>query len=295
MTTGPIAFSPGSVTGFFVPSFGPTPSETVSRGLAFCLTSGVTAAIEPSGDRAVLLNGQPINLLPVLEVLRELAPQPVTIHLETPLPLGCGFGVSAAGALSAAFALNRYFDLGRSRNQLGLIAHTAEVTHQTGVGDVAAQLCGGIVDRHCLNGPFDALRMDHVPACPLHYCSFGPLSTRDVLSSTRMAAALQTAGTSAIEWLASNFAGATIPSLLERSRQFAEETGLLTNPSVRDAIQAVRAAGGSATMIMLGHAVLATIPAATAGHSRMETGTAAPGSSERWIPCQIDPLGTRLI
>ena len=280
MITGPIAFSPGSVTGFFVPSFGPTPGETVSRGLAFCLEAGVTAAIEPSANRAVLLNGQPINLLPVLEVLRELAPEPVTIHLETELPLGCGFGVSAAGALSAAFALNQYFSRGRSREQLGLIAHAAEVIHQTGVGDVAAQLCGGIVYRRCRGGPFDCLRMDHVMVPTLYYRSFGPLSTRDVLSSTSMAAKLATAGTSAIEWLAANFASATIDSLLERSRQFAIETGLLTDPSVRDAIQSVTSAGGAATMIMLGHAVLATIPAGTAG---------------QWTACQIDPHGTRLI
>ena len=138
MITGPIAFSPGSVTGFFVPSFGPTPGETVSRGLAFCLESGVTAAIERSAHYAVLLNGRPINLLPVLEVLRELAPEPVTLHLETELPLGCGFGVSAAGALSAAFALNRYFSLGRSREQLGLIAHTAEVNHHPTIFSVVS-------------------------------------------------------------------------------------------------------------------------------------------------------------
>jgi pantoate kinase len=122
--------------------------------------------------------------------------------------------------------------------------------------------------------------MDHVPAPPLHYRSFGPLSTHDVLSSTSMATALQTAGTSAIEWLAANFANATIGSLLDRSRQFAVETGLITDPSVRDAIEDVRSAGGSATMIMLGHAVLSTIPVGSAGD---------------WTPCRIDPRGTRLL
>src|SRR5438874_1344016 len=103
----PIAFSPGSVTGFFLPCLRPSPSETDSRGFAINLDEGVTAAVRPAASHRILLNGRPLDLPPALQVLEELAPEPVAAHLETTLPLGCGFGVSASGALSTAFALDR--------------------------------------------------------------------------------------------------------------------------------------------------------------------------------------------
>jgi pantoate kinase len=279
MNLAPLAFSPGSITGFFVPTFGPTPLETVSRGLSFCVEPGVSAAIAAAPDYRILLNDRPIELPPVLHVLRALAPEPVAVHLQTPLPLGCGFGVSAAAALSTSLTLNQYFGLKLRREELGRLAHTAEVTHRTGIGDVAAQLCGGIVYRRCATGPFDCVRLN-VQASELYFRSFGPLSTRAVLTSEPTAAAIVAAGTKAVAWLEAHLAEATVDSLLDRARQFAEETGLLTDPEVRAAMDAVVAADGSATMVMLGQAVLATVPAPVPA---------------LWTPCKIDHHGARLL
>ena len=276
----PIAFSPGSVTGFFVPTFRPIPAETTSRGLAFCLGHGVTAAVQPSFCHRVLLNGNPIDLACVVQVLVDLAPEPVTVHLESALPLGCGFGVSAAGALGTAFALNRRFDLGRSREDLAMIAHSAEVMHRTGIGDVAAQVRGGIVFRHCRTGPLDGLRLERDYTFPLYYRCFGALSTRAVLNSAMRVAAIVDAGNRAIAWLETHLKTATIPALLYRSRVFVEESGLLTHPGVRTAIREGSPAGGSATMVVLGEAVLATAPGVPA---------------EEWTPCMIDPQGARVL
>lgn len=276
----PMAFSPGSITVFFVLNFGSTPAETVSRGLALCLEHGVTAAVQSSRQGRVLLNGVAIDLPPVLDVLKELAPEPVSVHLESPLPLGCGFGVSAAGALSTAFVLNRRYNLGRSREQLALIAHAAEVNHRTGVGDVAAQIHGGIVFRRCLTGPFDALRLDSVRVPGLYYKSFGPISTSAVLSSEPMVAAIVAAGGRAIAWLESHLDTVTLASLLDRSVLFAEEASLLTDPAVLAAIRHIQAAGGSATMVMLGQTVVATVPSA---------------EDEGWAECNLDLEGARLL
>ena len=77
MTASPIAFSPGSVTGFFLPVFGPTKEETVSRGLSFCLDRGVTASMRLAHSHQVVLNGKPIDIAPVQQILDELAPEPV--------------------------------------------------------------------------------------------------------------------------------------------------------------------------------------------------------------------------
>ena len=263
-----------------MPVFGPTREETVSRGLSFCLDRGVTTSVRLARSNQVVLNGQPIEIAPVQQVLDELAPEPVTAMLETPLPLGCGFGVSAAATLGAAFVLNRRFDLGRSVDQLAMLAHTAEVGHLTGIGDVAAQVRGGIVYRRCLAGPLDTVRLDHVTATELAYICFGPLSTSRVLKSPSITAAIAAAGAKAVDWLDSHQRSVTIPSLLNRSLQFAEESHLLTSPSVREAIRQVRLDGGAATMVMLGKTVLAT--------------SAVP-LDDRWQACKIDPQGVRLI
>lgn len=280
MTASPTAFSPASVTGFFLPVFGPSKAETVSRGLSFCLDRGVTTSIRLASEFQVELNGERIEIAPVRQVLEELAPEPVAAMLETPLPLGCGFGVSAAATLGAAFVINRRFDLGRSPEQLAMLAHGAEVGCLTGIGDVAAQMSGGIVYRRCLSGPLDAVRLDHVPAAELSYICFGPLSTSRVLRSPLITAAIAAAGARAVDWLDSRQRSVTIAALLDRSLQFVEESHLLTSPSVRDAIRRVREAGGAATMVMLGKTVLAT--------------GAAP-RDDGWNACKIDPRGVRLI
>jgi pantoate kinase len=276
----PLATSPGSVTGFFLPQLRPSPDETCSLGFALNLDEGVSAAVVPAAAHQVLLNGQPLDLPPVREVLDELAPEPVAVHLETPLPLGCGFGVSAAGALSTAFALDRRFGLGRARADLGMTAHRAEVRHRTGIGDVAAQLCGGAVYRRCRTGPLDCMRLDAVPQSALYYRSFGPLATKAVLGSAPLARRLAEAGRRAVDWLEQHRAEATLGALLDRSLEFAEETGLLTHPLVRSAIYEVRALGGRATMIMLGHSVLAALP---------------PAEGSGWTRCGLDLQGTRLL
>jgi pantoate kinase len=272
----PLAVSPGSVTGFFLPQLRPSPDETYSLGFALNLDQGVTAAVSPAPVHEVFLNGRPIDLPPVREVLAALAPEPVAVHLETPLPLGCGFGVSAASALSTAFALDHRFGLGRTRTELGMVAHRAEVTHRTGIGDVASQLCGGAVYRRCRTGPFDCVRLDTVVPRALYYRSFGPLATRAILGSAPLARRLAEAGRRAVDWLDGHWTDVTLDALLDRSLEFAEETGLLTHPLVCEAIRRVRAAGGRATMIMLGQSVLATLPA-----------------DDGWTRCGIDRNGTR--
>ena len=274
----PLAFSPCSVTGFFQPDIGPTPETTVSRGLAFCLEHGVTAGLSVSEQYKVLLNGVLVDCSPVFSVLENLAPEPVSVHLETTMPLGCGFGVSAAGALSAAFAIDRRFSLGKGREQLALVAHSAEVNHQTGIGDVAAQLSGGIVYRRCRTGPFDSVKLAHFETPLLHYRSFGPLSTHRVLDSTELSTAIRSAGQRAVDWLDREHETATLKLLFSRSLSFADETGLLTSPVVRDAINRIHGKGGSATMVMLGQSVLATTPSEDDG---------------TWTVCRIDTEGTR--
>ncbi|WP_437324481.1 GHMP family kinase ATP-binding protein [Sorangium sp. So ce381] len=275
----PIAFSPGSVTCFFLPCRQSSPAETASKGCAINISQGVTAGLRTGGSMATFLNGRPIDLPTVRQVLDELAPEPVHVFLETPLPIGCGFGVSAAAALSTAFALTRRFGLQRSREEVALVAHVAEVSNHTGIGDVAAQLCGGVVYRRCLSDPFDALQIP-IQVPQLYYRAYGPLSTAAILASPDRYAAVVSEGERAIIWLTRNFDSLTICNIFDRSVEFTERTGLLTDPRVIDALAEARANNANAMMILLGHSVLSTQP-----------GREDPA----WTPCMVDREGTRYL
>jgi pantoate kinase len=273
----PIAFSPGSVTCFFSPVVKPAPEETYSRGLAINLSHGVTAAVRPAPSTRLYFNGRPFDMPPVRHVLDALAPEPMEVQFETPLPLGCGFGVSAACALTAAFAVARRYALPKSRAELGLVAHVAEVVNRTGFGDVASQLCGGFVYRRCRAGPLDALRLA-TPDAPLYYRTFGEIRTAQVLNSAPALAAIAEEGRKALDWLEQNLARLTLGRALDRSLEFARNARLFTDRKVVAAVQDVLAAGGHATMIMLGQSILSTLPApAGAG----------------WTECEVDNGGTR--
>jgi pantoate kinase len=274
----PIAFSPGSATCFFSPHIADSPLATYSRGCAINLDRGVTAAVAPAAAIQILLNGRAVSIEPVRTVLDAIAPEPVCITFETSLPLGCGFGVSAACCLTAAFALARRFDLGLTRMELGLLAHRAEVTHRTGFGDVNSQLCGGVVLRSCRRGPLDSVRLSAAPQ-ELFYSVTGEIRTASVLSDPASLSAIAKAGDEAVRWLENERENPPLGAILDRAVIFSEGAGLLTSPLVRTAIADVRRAGGHAMMIMLGQSVLATQPAGA--------GT--------WTSCRIDGEGTRYL
>ena len=248
------AFAPGHVTGFFSVSASDAaePARAGSRGAGVTLSAGVTVAVSPSDDggRAVVLNGEPTDVESAFGVLEALDVD-ASVHAETSLPLGAGFGVSGATALATALAANEAFGCGRSENDLVRVAHAAEVEAGTGLGDVVAQARGGVPVRLEPGAPPHGV-LDGVPASGrVEYVSFGGLSTSEVIGGDT--AALSAAGEDALEGVRSD---PTLSEFFAASRRFARAAGLLDG-DVEDAITAVRAAGGEAAMAMLGRTVFA--------------------------------------
>ena len=70
----------------------------------------------------------------------------VTVNHKIEVPIGSGFGTSAGGALTAGLALKEALDLPLTYNQIGKIAHVAEIQCQTGLGTVSSlTFTGGCV------------------------------------------------------------------------------------------------------------------------------------------------------
>lgn len=131
--------------------------------------------------------------------------------------------------------------------EIAQYAHAAEVTHRTGLGDVAACQGGGRVVR---SGPgiHGLIERRYDMPEPLYAVSFGPIHTPTVL------------GSSAQMELASSAFPTTTPGNLEDffllSRLFAQQSGLMT-PEALNVIRKCDAAGIPSSMTMLGNGVFA--------------------------------------
>ena len=240
------AFVPGHMTGFFSAYPNDDPTKAGSRGAGVTVADGVTVRLE-AGD-GLELNGEPATIEAVDRVLDALR-STARVVVETDLPLGAGFGVSGAAALGTALATNAVFGRGLSENELVTIAHGAEVQAGTGLGDVVAQVRGGVPIRLEPGAPAHGA-MDGVPTRgTIEYVSFGGLDTEAIISGET--AQLTAAGRRGLAWLVEE---PTADTFMEASRRFAREADLLTR-EVREAIADVSAAGGEAAMAMLGETV----------------------------------------
>jgi pantoate kinase len=205
-------------------------------------------------DHEILLNGHPSPAPVSRFVVDKLAAGPVQVSTDLQMPFGSGFGASGAGALGAAYALNSLFDLGLTADQAAAVAHEAEVRNRTGLGDVIAQNAGGLVVRLQPGAPGTG-RIDRIPVPPLpiSFVVKGPISTKAVLSDETVMRDVNRAGVAALKDLLKK---PTFPNFMLLSRRFTVQSGLASDWALQT-IEAVQAAGGLASMIMLGDAVFA--------------------------------------
>lgn len=248
------AFVPSHITGFFAAKRQDDPLRSGSIGCGLCLSLGATTTVQAAEETEILLNGQASDAPVSRFVVGKMARSPVRVKTQLDMPLGAGFGASGAGALGAAYALNAYFDLGLTANGAAAIAHTAEVSNRTGLGDVIAQDTGGLVIRIEAGAPGLGI-VDRIPVQPLKisYVVRGPISTKEVLSDQKTMQEINCAGEAALKELLRR---PTLKDFMLLSRRFASQIGIASDWAL-DAIEAVEAAGGMASMIMLGDSVFA--------------------------------------
>jgi pantoate kinase len=243
-----VAFSPGHISGYFKRVEGGDPAATGSVGAGVVINEGVRSTVSPARATSVRVVRQgrvAAGSPPVEYALERLG---VTAHVTTEcrLPIGAGFGLSAAALLATLTAANHLFDLGLSTDEVAARAHEAEVLHRSGLGDVAASQAGGVV---CRTGPGIHAEIARIyPEEPLYAMSLGPLPTASVLSSEEAMARIAAAFPDRCP--------RDLPDFCRLSRQFAEKSGLIA-PGVRRVLDACDGAGVPASMTMLGNGVFA--------------------------------------
>jgi pantoate kinase len=253
------AFAPGNISGVFKIIYHEDATQMHSLGTGFTVKEGVVAKVYRDGRTTVLFNEERIRFPTVVAVVQELTSQPMRIEIASPLPLGCGFGLSGASALAAAYAVNALCRLGKSELELAMIAHVAEVENRTGLGDVCAQYHGGCLVKLREGHPLDAQQLP-VREQAIFYKYFSTIQTRDVLENVEQRARINSAADEALRCLERFTKSNTVDfsAYVRVSKTFAINSGLLTDANVQRAIEEIEADTGVASMIMLGNAVFGT-------------------------------------
>ncbi len=266
------AYSPAGISSFFeicdtLPDGTPvTDFENAgARGGGFGIKKGVTTEVRVSEAEktsiTIYINGR---LAPdaettrtVVEALLERAGNNfhVEVRHHVEVPIGAGFGTSAGGALTTALALAKALGLKLTLNQLGKIAHKAEIKCKTGLGTVAPLTIGGGCVITVEPGAPGTAVIDRIPITDDHVIvvgTFGPIPTRVVLSSPEKRSAVNKWGRLTLE---SILAEPSLENFLACCRDFAEKTGFAT-PRVRRLFKAADEAGAlGAAQNMVGEAV----------------------------------------
>ena len=252
------AFSPGHISGFFEPVYNQDMSRTGSRGAGINISLGavseVTAESSTKQNFEIHINNKKSNA-PVTNLAFRymLGDNPLCVVVKTTmdLPIGQGFGMSAASALSATYALAKITNV--PNNESMKASHFAEVQLKTGLGDVIASCFGGVEIRKSAGLPPWGL-IEHIPGkYDLVLCIIGKkIDTKKTLSDSIKASKIVEYGKYCTKKLLEN---PSIEHLFSLSQTFTKKTEL-ADKRVLDAINAANQFG-MASMCMLGNSVFA--------------------------------------
>lgn len=256
------AFAPANVSCIFRIYWHKNPRWMGSYGLGFTLNEGVIVKVSKAKRNEVFFNSKSINFPTVKNVINKLAKEKLSVYIKTKLPLGCGFGLSGASALAAAYAVNELLKLKKSSRELAVIAHTAEVENKTGLGDVVNQFYGGF----CLKlRPSSHFAVKKLPISNLNvYCRyFSKISTKSIINNQKLKNKINNAASillNKVKDLLKNDKNTKFGDIIKISKEFAISGNLLKDKKTKQMIKKIEEKNGNASMIMLGNAVFSDKP-----------------------------------
>jgi len=239
-----------------------------ARGGGFAIEKGVLTEVSAteSGEASirVFINGKPApeaeTTKTVVETLLHSVEgkHDVTVRHHVEIPIGAGFGSSAGGALGTAFALSKILNINLTCNQLGRIAHVAEVKCRTGLGTVGPLMLGGCVITVEPGAPGYA-SIDRIPISSDHRIitvTYRPFPTKEMLSSQEKRLIINKWGRRTVDKI---LAEPSLENFMLASKEFAIKTGLVTD-RVQKLIELAEKAGAvGAAQNMIGEAVHALV------------------------------------
>ncbi len=283
------AFAPGHISGFFEPVYHKEDiNRTGSRGAGINISIGAVSEVfvenSAKQDVEIYVNDRkssaPVTNLALKYLLGD-NPLHVVVKTKLDIPMGQGFGMSAAGALSATLALTKITNV--SQSDAMKAAHFAEIKLRTGLGDVMACCFGGIEIRKTAGLPPWGV-IEHIPGrFDLVLCVVGKkLDTKKILSDAAKANKIIDYGKYCTKKLLEK---PSVENLFSLSQVFTKKTGL-ADKCVVEAIDAANRFG-MASMCMLGNSVFVMGKTSELCKVLMDHG--------RVFVCNVDQVGARVL
>ena len=302
------AFSPAGISSFFeICDRTPDgkliadPERVGARGGGFSPDKGVTTEVIVTEAEEnyvqVVINGEncpeAATTKSVVEMLTSNVSEnyAITVIHQVNVPVGAGFGSSAAGALGAALALSKALGLNLTYNQLGRIAHVAEVKCKTGLGTVGPLLFGGCGLTLEPGAPGIA-RLDRIPVSSDHRLvvgTFRPYPTKELLSSQESREIINEWGRKTLKRI---LADPSLETFMDACKDFAVGTGCVTDRVQKLMKLAEKAGAVGAAQNMLGEAVHAVVTIEKMDYVYDAFRTILP--EEKIITAKIDSQGARI-
>ena len=248
------AFCPGHITCFFHPVRSYDPMQAGSRGVGIKLSKGAKVSLEERSDDRIItiMDGIECDCGITKAAIREIdRTRGYNVIIENDLPVGQGFGMSAAGSLAAALCACEA--VGKGIEEAFGAAHRSEIAGGGGYGDVSGIRGRSHVPIRSIAGlpPFgkvinSGLRMKNVTVAVLGT----PLNTGDTLSNKETVAKIQEYGSRMVTDFIER---PSIELLFDYSKEFSKAIGLETQ-EMKKALSELRREG-NAGMCMLGHSI----------------------------------------
>jgi pantoate kinase len=304
------AFAPGAISSFFeihnttADGTPITDLERVgARGGGFGLQSGVhtKVTVEEAAVNCVqvFINSQlTLEAKTTEKVIQTLLNQTmknyaIKVEHQVDVPIGMGFGTSAGGALTAGLALREALALPLTGNQIGKIAHIAEIQCQTGLGTVSSLAVGGGLILVTEPGAPGICQIDRIPISPDYVVVAGFYDSKipkTVLSLPERKVQINRYGKKTLEAI---LAEPSLENFLASCWDFAQKAGFATE-NVRQLVHLAQKAGAvGATQNMIGEAVHAVVLEENALSVAEAFKQVLP--NEKILTAKIDFQGARLV
>lgn len=261
---------PSLLSGFFAPFVASDFTIMGAVGGGIGLERGVylEVSVEYSDRNSVsienYINGVKVNGCIVRYIVSKLLLEKdvegvrITVNQKIDVPIGGGYGSSAASALAIALTLSSILKLKKTVKQIAQIAHEADIVCRTGLGETVVGLlnpCGGIIIVKKPGGPYHA-EVDHIPvdsSIMAVTAFYNSIPKNSIMASQSDVERIRRAG---LETLNNIFASPSPDVFISKCYEFSVKSGLLTK-WIENVIKGVTAIKGvlGASMNMIGEGV----------------------------------------
>jgi pantoate kinase len=269
------AFAPGAISSFFNihdTKAGKPLSDLMQVGAVgggFGLEKGVytTVSVQESQKNHVNveINGQVTVAKTTKHVVESLLAKThkkyhVQVEHIIKLPIGMGFGTSAGGALTTGLALKDALQLPLTYNQIGQVAHAAEIQCKTGLGTVSSLNFGGGLILVTKAGAPGICQIDRIPISQDYQVVIGffnmNIPKEPVFTSIEKKREINRYGKKTLEAI---LLEPSLQNFLMQCWLFSQRAGF-ANDRIRKLVAVAKAAGAiGATQNMIGEAVHAVV------------------------------------